>query len=108
MPMSIQRVSTRVVDTFEPSVTLVAVGRNTTPPRVGTHLRRTKRIHGRTQVRVLRGFSDGLDPCRLRTVNDLRAHLASHLLIEGRSIHPSEILVFGPDNKTLHGRRHIA
>jgi hypothetical protein len=107
MPMSIQRISARVAEKFEPSVTLVALNRNMTPPRVGTHLRHVKRIHARSMVRVMRGFSDGLDPRKLRTVNDLRTHLASHLVIHGRSIKPTEILIFGPTNKTMHGGRYI-
>ena len=105
MPQSIRKVSTRVVGAFPETVAAVALGRNTTLPPVGTHLRNTKRVHGRTEVRVLQGFTDGLkEP---KTVNDLRAHLACHLRIGGRPLQPAEILIFGQDNKTLHGRTHI-
>jgi|GEM_PF-3168241 hypothetical protein len=105
MPQSIRTVSTRVASAFRKTVAAVALNRNITLPPVGTHLSKTKRIHGRTEVRVLHGFSDGLKT--QKTVGELRAHLACHLSIAGRLLQPTEILIFGQNKKTLNGHRLI-
>lgn len=108
MPQSIRAVSTRVAKAFDETIGTVAVNQNQSLPPTGTHLRKTKRVHGRTQVRVLRGFSEGLRNGGLTTVHDLRVHVTRYLRLDGRPLRPSQILVFGQDNRTLHGRIHIS
>ena len=103
MPKTIWRFSTLVSKGFE--ISAVAIGRNATLPPVGTHWRNVNRIHGRTEVKVLLGFRDGLR--NVRTAGDLRDHIACYLRLADLLIPPSRVLIFGHNHKTLHGRQHI-
>jgi hypothetical protein len=105
MPRNIRLLSLDVIDTFPKTLVSIALNRRATPPRVGTRLRNTDRINGRTEVSLRPGFTKGLE--EQETVADLRAHLARHVRRYGQRFSPSAFLIFGEGNRTLHGSARI-
>lgn len=99
MPWTLTSLSARIA--AHTAIAQIAVHERRTPPRVGTHRRRVSGLHGASQIFVSKGFFRGLRG--LRTVQELKEHLASHVRLRGEELEPATFLVFGADNKTLHG-----
>jgi hypothetical protein len=105
MRKSISELSSTVTSEFGAKIGFIGLSSVATAPKVGTHFRYTKRINGKTVVEVRHDFLGDLS--RQGSVNELKSFLARHIRIDGQRVDPSRILIFGPDRRTLHGKRHI-
>jgi hypothetical protein len=97
---TIQDLNTFIVRCFGYEIG-IDINAKATMPRTGSHRPQTRRVPRQTNIRVLCGLKDAIRG--LNTVAALRSTLTQYVQLRAQMLPPNAFLIFGADNRLLHG-----